>query len=206
MRHPALLPAALFVTVLSLTASPVAAQYYGHPDADHPVRYHGYGYGYDHDRSGRSTSSATAGWRSQLDRPGDYRCDAFWDAGRTDCAAPWRDQRRSRDYGWNSAGHGQWGQYSGHGYTDRTYGHGSYGGSRHGYSTPRRGYGRLPFDHDSGEAWHGAYGRPDLVYADNDHRGGRDARRIAWCRANYRSYDPASGYYRAYSGRLVYCG
>ena len=30
--------------------------------------------------------------------------------------------------------------------------------------------------------------------------------RSDWCRANYRSYDPRTGYYRAYSGRLVYCG
>jgi hypothetical protein len=29
---------------------------------------------------------------------------------------------------------------------------------------------------------------------------------MAWCRANYRSYDPHTGYYRAYSGRWVYCG
>ncbi|WP_370651947.1 BA14K family protein [Brevundimonas sp.] len=27
-----------------------------------------------------------------------------------------------------------------------------------------------------------------------------------WCRSAYRSYDPASGYYRTYDGRLVFCG
>ena len=30
--------------------------------------------------------------------------------------------------------------------------------------------------------------------------------RSDWCRANYRSYDPRTGYYRAYSGRRMYCG
>lgn len=202
MRHPALLPATLFVAALTLAATPVAAQYYGAPS-----RSHDRDYGYD--RTGWGSSPATADWRSQLDRPGDYRCDAFWDASRTDCAAPWRDQRRSRGYGWNGYGHGQSGQYSGYGYQDRNYGHAGYDRGRSGYSSRRRGYGQVPFDrdggHDGGEAWHGAYGRPDLVYGDNDGRG-RDARRIGWCRANYRSYDPASGYYRAYSGRLVYCG
>ena len=29
---------------------------------------------------------------------------------------------------------------------------------------------------------------------------------VDWCRATYRSYDPGSGYYRAWSGRLVFCG
>ena len=32
-------------------------------------------------------------WRGQRDVPGDFRCDAFWDRGRTDCDAAWRDQR-----------------------------------------------------------------------------------------------------------------
>ena len=27
-----------------------------------------------------------------------------------------------------------------------------------------------------------------------------------WCAARYRSYDARSGYYRAYSGRLIFCG
>jgi len=203
MRHPALLPATLFVAALTLAATPVAAQYYGYPSRD-------YDRDYGHDRTNRGWSSATADWRSQLDRPGDYRCDAFWDASRTDCAAPWRDQRRSRGYGWNGSGYGQAGySYSGYGYRNSNYGHAAYNGGRNGYSSRRRGYGQVPFDqagaHNGGEAWHGAYGRPDLVYGDNNSRG-RDARRISWCRSNYRSYDPASGYYRAYSGRLVYCG
>lgn len=204
MRHPALLPATLFVAAVTLSATPVAAQYYGHTDYGHPARDYDRDYGYD--RTGWGASPATADWRSQLDRPGDYRCDAFWDASRTDCAAPWRDQRRSRGYGWNSSGYGQSSHYSGYGYSDRNYGHASYGSSRYGYSSSRRGYGQVPFDHGGAEAWQGAYGRPDLVYSNTDNRGGRDARRIAWCRSSYRSYDPASGYYRAYSGRLVYCG
>ncbi len=48
------------------------------------------------------------GWVSQHDRPGDYRCEAYWDAGRRDCAADWRDQRRfgsrGQSYGY---GHGR---------------------------------------------------------------------------------------------------
>jgi hypothetical protein len=119
--------------------------------------------------------------QSQYDRPGDYRCDAFWDANRTDCGARWRDQRGGAS--WNAG-----------------YGYGS-----------RRGYG-----HDGGAAWYGTYGRPDIVYGGGRSRNGgghggsgqdaRDPRRIDWCRANYRTYDPSSGYYRAYSGGLIWCG
>ncbi|MBF0665835.1 MAG: BA14K family protein [Brevundimonas sp.] len=29
---------------------------------------------------------------------------------------------------------------------------------------------------------------------------------MGWCAARYRSYDARSGYYRAWSGRLVFCG
>lgn len=124
-----------------------------------------------------------SGWdvQSQYDRPGDYRCDAFWDANRTDCGARWRDQRSRTS--WN-AGHGA-----------QAYGHG--------YSPRGRGYGS-----GAGTAYYGAYGRPDLVYPGGGHAAGgaRDPHRIDWCRASYRSYDPSSGYYRAYSGRLVWCG
>ncbi|WP_417230015.1 BA14K family protein [Brevundimonas sp.] len=225
MRRPALLPAALAVTALALTATPAAAQYYDTGSRDYG-RDSGRDYGHNYDRDDRrgydqdyardyryaptrrSSTSATAGWRSQLDRPGDYRCDAFWDAGRTDCAAPWRDQRRSRGYGyvWNNAGYGQTGRYSGYGQSDPYYGSAPYGGSRYGYSSSRRGYGHAPLNTGRAEAWHGAYGRPDLVYSNTGYRDGRDPHRVAWCRSSYRSYDPASGYYRAYSGRLVYCG
>lgn len=129
-----------------------------------------------------------SGWdvQSQYDRPGDYRCDAFWDANRDDCGARWRDQRSHTS--WNT----------GYGHQGSGYGYGS-----------RRGYG-----HDGGAAYYGAYGRPDVVYGGGRGRGGhggygqgaRDPRRIDWCRASYRSYDPSSGYYRAYSGHLVWCG
>ena len=79
------------------------------------------------------------------------------------------------------------------------YGYNGYGspyGSAYGY-----GHG------SGGTAYHGAYGRPDVVYPSGGYSaGGRDPGRIAWCRATYRSYDPASGYYRAWSGRRVWCG
>ena len=121
-------------------------------------------------------------YNGQADQPGDYRCDAFWDANRTDCSAGWRDQRHRSSYGY---GYGR-GQGRGHGY----------------------GYG---YGHDAGgSVYPGAYGRPDLVYPAG--RGGyaaagsRDPARMDWCRRNYRSYDAASGYYRAYSGRLIWCG
>ena len=124
------------------------------------------------------------GWdtRSQYDRPGDYRCDAYWDANRTDCDARWRDQRRYSSHG----------QYYGRG-------HGDY---RRWSSYPQ----------SQADAWRGAYGRPDLVYPGGGYQqggwshGARDPRRVDWCRANYRSYDPVSGYYRTYDGRVIFCG
>lgn len=232
MHRPALLPAALFVVSLTVAVPPAAAQYLDHTSRDYSRDYgqdygrdydrgygreydRGYGRDYGHASTRWGSTSATAGWRSQLDRPGDYRCDPFWDASRTDCAAPWRDQRRSRGYGhgydhgygWANAGHRHTGRYSGYGQTDPYYRHPTaHGGSPYGYSSRRRGYGQAPRYTDRGEAWHGAYGRPDLIYSNADNRGARDPRRIAWCRSSYRSYDPGSGYYRAYSGRLIYCG
>lgn len=167
-------------------AGPASAQSWGYNS----------GYGYGHDR-GRSNAAPSAfDWRSQLDRPGDYRCDQYWDANRTDCGARWRDQRsrtsHARDYG-------RYGYGSGDGYG--SYGYGAY---RHG------GYGG-GYDHSGGgeTAWFGAYGRPDLVSGGGGGRGAygdRGSSRADWCRATYRSYDPSSGYYRGYSGRLIYCG
>jgi hypothetical protein len=170
------------------------------------------GYGYNR-RSDWNAVPSSFDWRSQLDRPGDYRCDAFWDANRDDCGAGWRDQRHRvspqarRDYrelaGYRRDGY----RHDGYGYDPYGY-RGGYGGD--GYSTRHRGYGSS-YGHgynQGGAAYYGAYGRPDLVYP----AGGRgDASgayggRADWCRANYRSYDPRSGYYRAYSGRLIYCG
>ena len=144
-------------------------------------------YGYETGRyysnpydSGRRSYGYDRSYNGQADRPGDYRCDAFWDANRTDCGAAWRDQRR----GYSRYGHGR--------------GHGS---SYSGYSSS--GYS------GGGSVYPGAYGRPDLVYPagrGGHDAGGRSQARIDWCRWNYRSYDPASGYYRAYSGHLVWCG
>lgn len=123
-----------------------------------------------------------AGWNTagQWDRGGDSRCDAYWDGHRADCDAAWRTPR------------------GGHRYADRWRGHGQrYGqGHGHGWQSPA-------------VAYPAAYGRPDLVYGGSDHgygQAGRDPRRTDWCRRNYRSYDVHSGYYRAYSGRLVWCG
>lgn len=166
---------------LMLVAAPAAAQHaYGHYNQGQG--YHGYG----QDRSGWNVAA-------QYDRPGDYRCDAFWDANRDDCGAAWRDQRHRTSYGYRNDGYGR-----------------SYG-----YNTRRRGYGYAQGESvRGGSTYYGAYGRPDLVYPGGGYSygghgaysGGRDASRIDWCRATYRSYDPASGYYRAYSGRLIYCG
>ena len=201
---------------LTLAAGPAAAQTWGGTydsgyrsgdgyrayDSGYGQRTYQDGYGYR--RSNAVPSNFD--WRSQLDRPGDYRCDQFWDANRDDCGARWRDQRRRaspqarRDYR-------QLAGYGGDGYG---HGHGRYG-----YS-PRRGYGSAyDYGHAQGSTtYHGAYGRPDHVYPGGGvsyggYGGGYNSgygSRSDWCRANYRSYDPRTGYYRAYSGRLVYCG
>lgn len=200
---------ALAAPLLGL-AAPAAAQTWDRYDGGygHEADRHDSRRSYDAHRRDSNSVPSNFDWRSQLDRPGDYRCDAFWDANRTDCGAGWRDQRRRvspqarRDYralaGWRSDdGHGRYGyRYGGY---DRGYprrGHGSAYG--HGY-----GYGHA----QGGTVYEGAYGRPDIVYPGGGYSaGGRDPRRIDWCRASYRSYDPASGYYRAYSGRLIWCG
>ena len=188
MRRPivtALILAAGFV----LAASPAAAQHRGH-NSGH--------------RAASDYAPSAFDWRSQLDRPGDYRCDAYWDANRTDCGARWRDQRHRvspqarRDYR-ALAGYGG----------NRGYRRGGYRHDHARYPAWRRGYGYNPgyhrYSQPAGTAYHGAYGRPDLVYPDGAGHG-RDPGRVGWCRATYRSYDPGSGYYRAYSGRLIFCG
>ncbi|MEY4555526.1 MAG: hypothetical protein RL093_645 [Pseudomonadota bacterium] len=188
---------------------------YRSPDSGYGERPYQSGYedrsydgGYSYRRSNAVPSNFD--WRSQLDRPGDYRCDQFWDANRDDCGARWRDQRRQaspqarRDYRELA------------GYRGDGYGHSQYGN--------RRGYGSAyNYGHAQGSTtYHGAYGRPDHVYPgggtsyggyssgygggyNSGHNSGYGSR-ADWCRATYRSYDPSSGYYRAYSGRLVYCG
>ena len=198
---------------LTLAAAPAAAQSWGGTyddryrsyDSDHGQRSYQGSYGY---RSSNAVPS-DFDWRSQLDRPGDYRCDQFWDASRTDCGARWRDQRHRaspqarRDYR-ELAGYGR-----GYGYDRHGHGHGGYG---RGYST--RGYGSAWGHAQGSTTYHGAYGRPDHVYPGGGvsyggYTGGYSSgygSRSDWCRAHYRSYDPRTGYYRAYSGRLVYCG
>lgn len=166
------------------TAAPASAQgqYYG------PANQ-GYGVGYQAPRYSQGRGYYRPSFNGQADVPGDYRCDRFWDANRTDCGARWRDQRRS----------------------NTGYGHGYRSTYRQGYG---RGYGYARAGYGAGGAsvYPGAYGRPDLVYPGGGYSGGhgqsygRDPGRIAWCRSAYRSYDPSSGYYRAYSGRLVFCG
>ena len=196
---------------LTLSALPAAAQSWGGTydsgygerayEGGHGRQSHGDGYGAH--RSNAVPSNFD--WRSQLDRPGDYRCDQFWDANRENCGARWRDQRRQaspqarRDYRELAGTSG--------------YSHGRYG-----YSG-RRGYGSAQdYGHAQGSTtYHGAYGRPDHVYPGggtsygsygtgygSGYNSGYGSR-ADWCRATYRSYDPHTGYYRAYSGQLVYC-
>jgi hypothetical protein len=210
---------------LTLAAAPAAAQGWGGTydggfrvgdgyrtyDSGYGQQVYQGGYGY----RGSNAVPSNFDWRSQLDRPGDYRCDQFWDASRTDCGDRWRDQRHRvspqarRDYR-QLAGSG------GYGHDHGRYGHAS-----------RRGYGSAySYGHAQGSTtYHGAYGRPDHVYPGggvsyggySGYSGGYGGgygggytsgygSRADWCRANYRSYDPRTGYYRAYSGRLVYCG
>lgn len=175
-------PAFAAVTLLALsTALPVAAQSWDYPDQARSWSSYGR-HGYD--------------FNGQQDRPGDYRCDAYWDRARDDCDARWRDQRPVRSY--SSYG-------SSHRY--RSYGRDHDGG----------GYVYQPYN--QGTQYYGAYGRPDQVYPGSGYGGqvgvgyggggysnGRDGNRSAYCASRYRSYDPHSGYYRAYSGRLVFCG
>lgn len=167
--------AAVAVTAFSALSAPSAqaqTRYSGDPFrySEGVGPYDPYGRGYRHGRR--------HDFQGQADRPGDYRCDAYWDANRTDCGAAWRDQRsvRARS-GW-----------------DRRW---SYD------------YGHAP----SATVYPGVYGRPDLGYPGGRRSYGyesrhhsRDPRRIDDCRAAYRSYDPDSGYYRTYDGRLVFCG
>ena len=175
-RPLTMMAAAIGLAVAGLTAEPAVAQagHYGH-----------YNRGYD---QGWRTPS----WWDQRDRPGDYRCDAYWDANRTDCHERWRHQRPryADNRGYRDQGHGRYGYGRGQGYAQR------------------HDYQRYAAAVRGANVWPGAYGRPDLVYpgGGQSHAGGRDPRRIDWCRANYRSYNPATGYYRAYSGRRVYCG
>ena len=177
--------AAALAAVL-LTASvalPAAAQSWDYPDQARSYSSYGRN-GYD--------------FNGQQDRPGDYRCDAYWDRGRDDCDARWRDQRPFvRSYA--------------SGYRNDRYRHDQY---RREYDGG--GYAYQPYS--QGVQYYGAYGRPDQVYPGSGYGGqvgayygggqanGRDGGRSSYCASRYRSYDPNSGYYRAYSGRLIFCG
>ena len=173
-------PAFAATLLAALVALPAAAQSWDYPDQARS--YSSYGrYGND--------------YNGQQDRPGDYRCDAYWDRDRDDCGASWRDQRPYRSY-------------SSYGSSPRY--------SRHGQERDGGGYVYQPYN--QGTQYYGAYGRPDQVYPGSGYGGqvqnyygagysnGRDPGRQSWCASRYRSYDPVSGYYRAYSGRLVFCG
>lgn len=201
----------LFAAGLVLASAPALAQSWGGTyDGGYTYggdRFDGE-YGQRHRRDGNAVPS-TFDWRSQLDRPGDYRCDAFWDASRTDCGDRWRDQRRRvspearRDYR-QLAGYAR----DGYGYGHQRYGPNPSPGRGRGYGSA---YGYGAGYNQGGEAYYGAYGRPDFVYPDGGRRYvasgyGSYSNRGDWCRANYRSYNPHTGYYRAYSGRLIYCG
>jgi hypothetical protein len=201
MRRP-FLTALILAAGCALAASPAAAQSWGDNG------------GYGHHRGGSNSAPSAFDWRSQLDRPGDYRCDAFWDASPTDCHARWRDQRHRA----SPQARRNYQALAGHGRNDGRYGRAWYGHQAR-YPTRRRGYGYghgyddgYGYGQPAGTAYHGAYGRPDLVYPGGhggygqEGYGGRNPGRIDWCRATYRSYDPGSGYYRAWSGRLVFCG
>ena len=171
--------AALLAASVAVPAAPVLAQTWGYPDQA---------------RSYSSYGRHGSDYNGQQDRPGDYRCDAYWDRGRDDCGAGWRDQRPFRAYS-SSRRSGRLPDY-GHVYRSGSYAYQPY---------------------NQGTRYYGAYGRPDQVYPGSGYGGqvgghgggfanGRDVNRSSWCASRYRSYDPHSGYYRAYSGRLVFCG
>lgn len=172
------------VTAVLMAASvalPVAAQSWSYPDQA---------------RSYSSYARQGHDYNGQADRPGDYRCDAYWDRARDDCDARWRDQRPAV----------------------RTYS----SASRH---RQERDGGYVYQPYNQGTQYYGAYGRPDQVYPGSGYGGQigsqsyggsygggyaqgaqRDPNRTAWCARQYRSYDAVSGFYRAYSGQLIFCG
>lgn len=208
MKSFAVVATAIVALGLPLVAVPAEAQIYtsqGYADQGYAGQSYGgqsYSYGQTYSSGHAPDCGQSCGGRrydqgrrrsysysynGQRDVPGDYRCDAYWDAGRTDCSAAWRDQR-------------PWRRSSTRSYSSNTYG---YGGPA---------------------VYQGEYGRPDVVYSGgayseggryrdpygHDHSGygqyGRDPQRINWCCIQYRSYDPATGYYTAYSGERVFCG
>ncbi|MDO9609600.1 MAG: hypothetical protein Q7J26_13840 [Brevundimonas sp.] len=99
---------AAVATALS-TAPAVAQTWYGAPTRyDHPRdrAYQGRDAYRPYGRNQTYGSGALYDFKGQADRPGDYRCDAYWDAARTDCGAAWRDQRPAYARRYRSAGYG----------------------------------------------------------------------------------------------------
>ena len=199
------------ITGLSLSAAPAVAQSWGgthdpgYRSGEHfsldPVGYGERPYEGGHGIRRSNAVPSTFDWRGQLDRPGDFRCDRFQDANRDDCGAGWRDQRRQASLqAWRNDHHPHGDSHDGS------------GRGPSGYAN-QRGYGAAwNHGHARGSTtWHGAYGRPDHVYPgsgvvySHGYAGGYGSR-ADWCRAHFRSYDPRTGYYRAYTGRLIYCG
>ena len=220
-KFPGMLVAAGALVALSAPAAMAQSSYYDGYGYQTPYGYQD-SYGrdrYDRDSSYRyerryrsDTTRYSSDWSvaAQRDRPGDYRCDAFWDANRSDCDARWRDQRGRSSYGYGRTDrrdHRRYDDGYGYGY-GYNYGYGyGYAGPQPYYGSEHRSY-RSRYDSRDTTTYYGAYGRPDVVYGGGGsaYGQGRDPRRIDWCSRTYRSYDPRSGYYRAYSGRLVYCG
>ena len=191
------------ITGLSLSAAPAVAQSWGgthdpgyrsgerfSPD---PVGYGERPYEGGHGIRRSNAVPSTFDWRGQLDRPGDFRCDRFQDANRDDCGAGWRNNHQPHGDSHDGSGRGPYGYAN------------------------QRGHGAAwNQDHAQGSTtWQGAYGRPDhvspgrgVVYSRGHAVGynGGYGSRADWCRANFQSYDPRTGYYRAYTGRLIYCG
>jgi hypothetical protein len=183
------LAALTLAAAATLAAVPASAQVYGYQPGG-AQDYYGYQQGSvcgDTCGNRRYARNYDRSYQGQRDVPGDYRCDAYWDRGRTDCDARWRDQRspwrRNASQGYRNYG-GPGVYYGEYGRPDVVYSGGSYGGYSQGNAYPD------PYGHDHGQ------------YAG----GGRDPQRINWCCAEYRSYDPSTGYYTAYSGQRVFCG
>lgn len=173
-----------------VAAAPASAQVYGYQPGG-AQDFYGYQQGaVCGDRCGdrRNTRHYDRSYQGQRDVPGDYRCDAYWDRGRSDCDARWRDQRspwrRNASHGYRPNAGGASAYYGEYGRPDVVYSGGGYGGYSQGNAYPD------PYGHDHGQYAHG----------------GRDPQRINWCCAEYRSYDPATGYFTAYSGQRVFCG
>ena len=147
--------AALAALALTIAGS-ASAQSWGYPDQA---------------RSYSSYSRYGSDFNGQADRPGDYRCDAYWDRGRDDCGASWRDQRRYTSQGSN-------------------YGHRRYTSYGRGRNDQGGGYVYQPYN--QGTQYYGAYGRPDQVYPGSGY-GGQvgggygNQNRASYCAARYRS-------------------